>query len=588
MSQTIIEVANTHGGSYEYMISLINEFESIQPSGMKFQPFKYDRIAVKKYKGYELYKKLFFNRNQWKEIIKIANETKEVWLDVFDAYGIDIFAANIDSIYGLKLQTSVLDNITVLEALKGLELNDKKIILNIAGRKKSDIQYYISYFQENYNFNEILLEIGFQSYPTQLLDSGISKIEDTKKTFKKRIVFADHIDGKDIHARILPLIAVIKGADIIEKHVMHSQLPTEYDYFSSINFKVFEQLISDIKSYSLLNEQPYINQNEANYLNSTIQIPILIGDREKGDLISIRDFDFKRTNKQGINYHDLISLLEKGVGKLKKSKENESPLELKDLSKIKTACIIAARLKSTRLKQKAKLKIGNLSSLEMCIKSCLEIDNIDLTVLATSDLQEDEELANYTYSPDVIFHKGHPDDVIQRYLDIIRKEDIDVIVRVTGDMPFVSKEIANHLLAEHFKFGNDYTVGIDAAVGTNVEIINSRALEKVKKHFPKANYSEYMTWYFQNNPDHFKINYVKLPPKLIRDYRLTLDYKEDLYLFNKIVQSLLNQKLEINTKNIFNFLDKNPQIANINSHLKLKYKTDETLIETLNKETKIN
>ena len=127
MSQTIIEVANTHGGSYEYMISLINEFESIQPSGMKFQPFKYDRIAVKKYKGYELYKKLFFNRNQWKEIIKIANETKEVWLDVFDAYGIDIFAANIDSIYGLKLQTSVLDNITVLEALKGLELNDKKI-----------------------------------------------------------------------------------------------------------------------------------------------------------------------------------------------------------------------------------------------------------------------------------------------------------------------------------------------------------------------------------------------------------------------------------------------------------------------------
>ena len=38
---------------------------------------------------------------------------------------------------------------------------------------------------------------------------------------------------------------------------------------------------------------------------------------------------------------------------------------------------------------------------------------------------------------------------------------------------------------------------------------------------------------------------------------------------------------------IFDFLDKNPDVAKLNGHITLKYKTDQTLIDTLNKETKI-
>ncbi|MDC1244559.1 N-acetylneuraminate synthase family protein [Crocinitomicaceae bacterium] len=587
VNRTIIEVANTHGGDFDYMISLIDEFERIQPSGIKFQPLKYDQIAVKDYEWYPVYEKLYFTPIQWKEIISRAKQTKEVWLDLFDTYGVQILKDQLENIQGIKLQTSVLNNLDILKELREIDTQGLKLIINIAGRTYEEIDHYLCYFQEQLSFDEVLIEVGFQSYPTKLVDSGISKLKMIKSKYNNKIVFADHVEGVHSDAMNLPLVAFMSGADIIEKHVMHSSLPTEYDYFSSIKINQFSRLLDNLHRYSELFNEPFINSNEKEYLEKTIQIPILNKDKSKNDIISFKDLTYKRTNLKGMNHNEIIKMINNGFVKIKKEKAQHEPIKNRDLEKVKTACIIAARLKSSRLKLKAKLKIGELSSVELCIKNCLRFDNIDQTILATSTTDEDAELSQYTYDPNVIFHKGHPDDVIQRYLDIIRKEKIDVFIRVTGDMPYVSKEIADLLLKDHLKSGADYTVGQEAAAGTNLEIINSSALEKVKKHFPSANYSEYMTWYFQNNPEHFVINKVKLPEELVRDYRLTIDYQEDLNMFNKIEEHFEINNIDFSIYELFKFLDSNPKIAKINSHLTLKYKTDKELIDTLNRETKI-
>ncbi len=262
-------------------------------------------------------------------------------------------------------------------------------------------------------------------------------------------------------------------------------------------------------------------------------------------------------------------------------------LNQKDFKKPTIATIIAVRLKSTRLPKKAILKIGNLSSIELCIKNSLKFKNVDYTILATSTIDEDTVLKDYTYSDSVIFHRGDPEDVIQRYLDIIDKLKIDVFIRVTGDMPYISDDILQILLKEHFKSGADYTTANKAAVGTNLEIINTSALKKVKKFFPNADYSEYMTFYFKNNPDYFKLNYINLPSSLIRNCRLTLDYKEDLDMFNKIESYFKEKNIEFNIHELFNYLDNNPDIAKINQHISLKYESDKKLIELLNKVTTI-
>ena len=82
-------------------------------------------------------------------------------------------------------------------------------------------------------------------------------------------------------------------------------------------------------------------------------------------------------------------------------------------------------------------------------------------------------------------------------------------------------------------------------------------------------------------------HFVDLPKDIIRDYRLTLDYEEDLQMFNIIEKYFTDNGLEYSIRALFEFLDNNPKVAEINSNLTLTYRTDTELIDTLNRVTKI-
>lgn len=588
MVYNIIEVANTHNGNIDYIYSLLDEFKSLNGNiGVKFQAFKYDEIATKDHDWFETYKTFYFNPDEWKKIINKANETKDVWLDIFDKYGVLILEQNINVIKGFKLQSSVLFNKIVLKKLSCLNLDNISVIINIAAHEISEIESILSNIENFIKPKEIILEVGFQDFPTELADAGISKIRVLKELFSNKIAFADHVDGTSQEAIELPIIASLVGADVIEKHIMHSTLETKYDDFSSVTFETYSTYIDKLYKYDSLLKEPFINDREREYLEKTIQIPIALEKIPKGTLISDDVLSYKRSGKTGLNTQELEEL-QQNYYILNNDKEEGDTFHKEDFKKAKIASIIACRLKSTRLPKKAILPIGNISSIEMCIKNALNFENVDYTILATSDNEQDAELENYTYSDEVIFHTGDPDNVISRYLSIVKKLGIDVIVRFTGDCPYVSKEIFELILESHFKEGADYTASVGAPVGTYMEIINRSALEKVNHFFPNAEYSEYMTWYFQNNPEHFKINLVAVPDKWCRDYRLTLDYQEDLDLFNCIENYFVENNIEFTLDELFDYLDNNPDIANINMKKPLKYKTDEKLIETLNKCTKIN
>ncbi|MEW9123291.1 MAG: N-acetylneuraminate synthase family protein [Thermotaleaceae bacterium] len=587
MVYNLIEIANTHGGSVAYLRELIKEFEEFTEGfGMKFQPFQYDEIAVPDYEWFEVYHKLYIQEDEWKELINYASLTKDIWIDLFDAYGIQIVRQNLEKIEGIKLQASVLMNRSLVEELSSLDMSEKKLIINVSGYEVPEIKERLSEIGLSIKPQEILLEVGFQDYPTELADAGISKIGELKKHFENPIVFADHVDGKSEDALWLPLIAGMIGAEMIEKHVMHAHLETKYDYFSSMTIDQYRKYIDLQRKYTSLSTQPFINSRERVYLEKSVQLPILKTDRRKGTLVSLKDFCYKRTGKKGLDTKTLEGL----VGNfhiLTKDKRAGEGIYLEDLKKATIATIVACRLKSTRLPKKALLPIGDLASIERCLRNALKFSHVNHTILATSSLEEDKALEQYIYRDDVVFHRGDPDDVIERYLDIARKLKIDVIIRATGDCPYLSKDICLFLLKSHFMEGADYTCSIGEAVGTSVEIINTTALERVKAYFPRAEHSEYMTWYFQNNPEYFRINRVELPGKWQRNYRLTLDYEEDLKLFNIIEKYFNENHMEYTLEELFSFLDENPEIAQINQHLTLRYRSDEELIRLLDRETKI-
>jgi N,N'-diacetyllegionaminate synthase len=587
MPYQILEVANSHGGSLEYLLSLIREFEQFRGYGMKFQPLHPDKIATKDFQWYNVYQELLFTPEEWSDILRAAAATKEIWLDIFDEYGTEIYHANKHLVKGVKLQPSILYNESVISELGKHRLENQVLIINVSGLVTQEIHERLSLLEKKLAPKDIWIEVGFQSYPTELQDCGYVKIDFVKQEFKRKVVFADHADGAGEDAVWLPVFAAMAGADVLEKHICHSTMPTKYDHFSSINVNKYLQYSQKLAAYLAIKEQPFINDREKKYLANSIQIPISKTDLRAGSTIHfLDDLLYRRTGLAGLSSLELKAL-QASMHLLSRDVPSGRPFQRDDFKKATIATIIACRLKSSRLPRKAVLKIGELPSVERCIKSCLKFQNVNHTILATSDNEEDSELKNHTYSQSVIFHTGDPEDVIRRYLSIIDRVKIDVVIRVTADMPYVSNEIVEILLESHFANGADYTAARESAVGTSVEIINASALRKIKEHFHSAEYSEYMTWYFQNNPEHFKLNLIDLPKELVRNYRLTLDYQEDLEMFNAIEKQMSEEKMEFDIRRIFDFLDRNPKVAEINSHLSLRYKTDAKLIETLNSKTKI-
>jgi N,N'-diacetyllegionaminate synthase len=352
-----------------------------------------------------------------------------------------------------------------------------------------------------------------------------------------------------------------------------------------LNAKEFELMFNNINNFLKSKSGSFINSQERKYLENTIQIPILNKKLLLGDLVSIEDVKFRRSGQTGLDFSEIINIQNKFMV-LNSDLGNDLSVQSSNFKKAKIGVVIAGRLKSSRLKKKAILPINGKPSIQWCIEGCLNIANVEKVILATSTLSEDSELKKYLVEDNrMFFYQGDPDDVIKRYIGACEKYSIDVVIRVTADCPFISKNIASILLREHFNSGADYTAAKEFSVGTSCEIINVSALRRVINYLGKAEMSEYMTWYFQNNPEIFKVNIVNLPDHLIRDFRLTLDYQEDLDMFEELLAELGDN--EPSTENIFKTLDLNSRISDINSHISLKYKTDKELIHTLNKRTKI-
>ncbi|OGN22698.1 MAG: hypothetical protein A2916_02255 [Candidatus Yanofskybacteria bacterium RIFCSPLOWO2_01_FULL_41_67] len=166
------------------------------------------------------------------------------------------------------------------------------------------------------------------------------------------------------------------------------------------------------------------------------------------------------------------------------------------------------------------------------------------------------------------------------------KYNLDIAIRVTGDCPIVSYEMAEFILQRHFEKGNDYTGPKAFAVGQNSEIYSVNTLKRVLEYLGDARHSEYMTWYMLTNKDIFQVDMAELPKEWVRNYRLTLDVQEDLDMFNALFEKLGIKEPSI--KNVFDVIDKNPRIHELNDAIGLKYKTDQKLIDLLTRETKIN
>ncbi len=592
----ILELANSHNGVKSNIYKILDKinFNEVKNVGLKYQIISKKYLSVKPYKWHKVYQKLFFNKKIWKKIIFDSSKLNiDIWLDIFDIYGVQILKENFSRIYGVKLQSSVLNNYELISELEKLKLNNKKILINIAGHNYSEIKFLIKKMTAKFNTKPII-QVGFQNYPTEKKYIHLNKIKMIRPILDNcETSFADHLSFSDKDFLNLSVFAFKFGYDYVEKHVCFDRKKSKYDFHSAANpneiNKIFEKIKT--KNYNLKTKlKNFIRKDlnskaEKKYLNSTIILPIVNKDLNKGSLISNSDLIFRRTPDSGLSYETLKKKIsEKFI--LSQKVKKFSTLQNSFFTKPKIGTIIAGRMKSSRLKNKALRKIFKRSSISRCLESCKKIKLSKKVILATSYLKTDDILKKEINNKHVKIFRGHPEDVISRYINAAEKYHLDIIVRGTADCPYISKEIIDFLINSHFEKGADFTYANNSAPGTSAEIYNLSTLKFIKKKKRNTSLSEYMTWYVMNNKKYFKINNVTLPKNLSRNYRLTLDYQEDLRMFNLLYEKLNKKKLKVNLSNIFHIMDKDRKLRNINKNCKLIFKTNRKLIRFLNKNTK--
>lgn len=584
----VCELANSHGGKVAAIEALIDAYGRLKypRKAIKFQVFAADTIALPDFSWYGVYQKLEIPSVEWRLLISKAAEYGGVWIDVFDRYSTQVIADNLKTISGVKLQASVLENDEVLAALKAIDLSQLSIVLNVSGFELTEIHRILGRFRAL--TDSIVLQIGFQAYPTALEDTAFQKVSILRSAFPGiSIGVADHADAESDFAQLAPIYGHLLGCSHIEKHFCLDRADAAYDAFSALEPSQMNLLCDRLVAFHNASSGPFVNESERSYLAQSIQIPVLRHDLPAGARISTEDLLFRRTSQQGISWYQIDALQNKRHI-LASDKPASSSLVFSDFRPANVAVIVACRMKSSRLPRKALLPIAGCPSVERCLSQCLASRGVDQVVLATSTLPEDAVLKDYLCDGRAKFWAGDPDDVIARYLGACEAYGIDVVVRVTADCPLVASEILEYLLESHFETGADYTAAADAAVGTAGEVINASALRTVIDRLGRAEHSEYMTWYFRNNPDVFRLNIVDLPDEWVRDYRLTLDHQEDLDLLEGVFERLPPSESAYALQDVLAILDKEPDLPALNSHIGLKYRTDEQLIAMLNEKTRIS
>ncbi len=222
---------------------------------------------------------------------------------------------------------------------------------------------------------------------------------------------------------------------------------------------------------------------------------------------------------------------------------------LKSIENYGVYFLIFSRLNSTRLKGKAKLKIGKFSTIEIIILRLLKKIPKDKIIICTSKNKNDNFYLKLAKKYNINIFYGSEKNYILR----IKKFNINYFFRINGDNPLIDYDIFKYYilnLEQNKKY--EYIYCNNILRGTRTELIKSNTIFTLFKIIKNKYTSEYLTYYyFRNNLFSKKI--FKLSDAYIneKNYTVALD---DLNNYNLLKKIIVNNNIYINRKDIFRYL----------------------------------
>lgn len=230
--------------------------------------------------------------------------------------------------------------------------------------------------------------------------------------------------------------------------------------------------------------------------------------------------------------------------------------------------VITARMASTRLPGKVLQKMAGKSVFAHHVERMKNVNGLDGVFLATSADPKNKELIEEAERLGCGWYAGAEQDIVDRHIKLCERENADAVIRVTCDSPIFDIESASRFVEEFKKEYRDYIYVSNMTMiqGTLSELISYNALMEIHKHYRGAAVSMHI----KENMAKFKTLGIEIDIDLCRpEYRLTIDEAVDIEMIRKIYEALYNGK-PLNLREVYTWLDDNPQVAKMNMHVGIK------------------
>ncbi|MDC0202156.1 glycosyltransferase family protein [Candidatus Nitrosopelagicus sp.] len=228
-------------------------------------------------------------------------------------------------------------------------------------------------------------------------------------------------------------------------------------------------------------------------------------------------------------------------------------------------CIIQARMGSSRLPGKVMMKLDNSQPiLYYVIKQHQFCNLVDKIVVATTELESDDIIAEFAHNMEVDCFRGNSTNVLDRYYQCAKKYNFSTIIRVTADNPFNDPQVVDKVVEEFKSKDYDYITNSLPRTfpqGISVEIFSFDVLEKAWNNAKLPSEKEHVTPYIYNHPDDFKISNFRYEEDF-SNIRCTVDQDND-YKLTKIIASEI-KKSPILVSDILNLFKEKPELFEIN------------------------
>ena len=200
--------------------------------------------------------------------------------------------------------------------------------------------------------------------------------------------------------------------------------------------------------------------------------------------------------------------------------------------------IIQARMTSKRFPGKSMADLLGAPVIAHVIERARKIKLLSEVILAVPDTPESEPLVQIAQATGISNFCGPEDDVLKRYFEAAMFFNLDVIIRITGDCPFINVEICDKVLDLFLWRKLDYCSNVypnrTYPKGMDCEVFTMDTLHATHVIATDLHDREHVTPYMQRENDIKKACLAQRHDKSHLDY--CIDYPEDIKRVSEIVK----------------------------------------------------